>query len=230
MALVLMVDGLWFSFKGKLWVLYNMALKPVGLRVAFFLDPLLLCGRESAAGWREAIAGIPPELRKRIRGMVSDDFRGSKTVARENGWVHQLCHFHVEGKLRGLIGRVQRNVPDRHVRRMAFELVCEVIKTPDGKLRVLLVVALQNCLAQLTRSRMVSGIVRQLLRNLESYRSYLDHPELELPTTTNTVESMHNLLRTATARVSNPDALLARVRGFLRLHPTMTCNPNSQQN
>lgn len=228
-ALVLVVDGLWYSFEKKIWVLYDMALKPVGLDAAFFLDPLLLRGKESAAGWRQAIASIPPELRKRIRGLVSDGFRGSKRIARQNGWVHQLCHFHLEGKLRGFIGSVRKTIPDRHVRKMAFELVCEVVRTPDEKSCALLVVALQNCLVQLTRSRTVSGIVRQLLRDLKLYRSYLHHPELELPSTTNTIESMHNLIRRATSGVSNTRALLIRVRGFLRLHPTVVCNSHFPQ-
>ncbi|UCG43009.1 MAG: hypothetical protein JSU73_14330 [candidate division WOR-3 bacterium] len=226
---MLLVDGLWFSFNRKPWVVYNMALKPVGLGVAFFLDPLMLCGKESAVGWREAIASMPLEPRKRIRGLVSDGFRGSKNVARENGWVHQLCRFHLQGKLRGFTGCVQSTVPDRHVRRLAFELVCEVIKIPDEKLCTLLATALQNCLVQLTRSRAVCGIVRQLLRDLQLYRSYLLHPELELPTTTNAVESMHSLLRKVASCVNNPQALLVRARSLLRLHPVMTCNPNYLQ-
>lgn len=229
-ALVLVVDGLWFSFKRRPWVLYDMALKPVGLDVAFFLDSLLLRGNETATGWREAIAGIPTELRKRIRGLVSDGFRGSKSIARQNGWVHQLCHFHLEAKLRGSSGSVKKTVPDRHVRRLALKLACEVIKTPDEKRCDLLAMALRHCVVQLTRSRKTRGVVRELLRDLEPYRAYLHHPELELPTTTNTVESMHNLLRTVASRTNNPRALLVRVQGFLRLHPTVVCNPHSPQN
>lgn len=227
---MLIVDGLWFSFREQPWVLYDMALKPAGSNVAYFLDPLLLRGKESGRKWRKAIAGIPSELRRRIRGLVSDGFRGAKSIARQKGWVHQLCHFHLEGKLKALSGSVKKTVPDRHVRRLAVELAGGAIRTPDEKLCELLTISLRHCADQLTRSRKARGVVRELLRDLELYRAYLHHPELELPTTTNVVESMHSLIRIAASSTNSPDALLVRIRAFIRLHPPLECNYHFPQN
>lgn len=91
----LLGDGLYFKFKRMDWVMYVMALKPTRSHQAYFLDPVLLPGKESYERWQQAITTVPPELRKRVRAFVSDGFRGSKLIAREHGWIHQRCHFHL---------------------------------------------------------------------------------------------------------------------------------------
>lgn len=45
-------DGLWFRFKRIDWVIYLMAVKPAHDTRAYFLDPVLLVGRERYEGWR----------------------------------------------------------------------------------------------------------------------------------------------------------------------------------
>src|SRR6266542_2354481 len=74
--LVLVVDGLYFRFQGKDWVLYQMAVKPCHHNRAVFLDPVLLSGRENLRGWSQAIATIPTPIRRRIRASVSDEVSG----------------------------------------------------------------------------------------------------------------------------------------------------------
>src|SRR3989338_8560958 len=82
----LLGDGLYFKFKRMDWVMYIMAVKPVYSNRAFFLDPVLLQGKESYERWRVALATIPPETKKCVKAFVSDGFRGSKLIAREHGW------------------------------------------------------------------------------------------------------------------------------------------------
>ena len=65
-------DGLYFKFKRMDWVMYVMALKPVRSDRAFFLNPVLLEGKEGYERWRIAIATIPPEIKKQIKAFVSD--------------------------------------------------------------------------------------------------------------------------------------------------------------
>ena len=73
----LLGDGLYFKFKRMDWVMYVMAIKPVKSHKAYFLDPVLLEGKESYERWRQAIATMPPQMHKRIKAFVSDGFRGS---------------------------------------------------------------------------------------------------------------------------------------------------------
>src|SRR3989338_2308511 len=91
----LLGDGLYFKFKRMDWVMYVMAVKPVRSHRAFFLDPVLLQGKECYERLRVALATIPTETKKRTLAFVSDGFRGSKLIAKEQGWIHQRCHFHL---------------------------------------------------------------------------------------------------------------------------------------
>jgi hypothetical protein len=96
---VLIVDGVYFKFKRKEWVLYLMALKPIRSPRMYYLDPVLLKGRERLEEWYTAIDTIPRETRKQIGALVSDGLRGFQQLAATNGWVHQRCHFHLLASL-----------------------------------------------------------------------------------------------------------------------------------
>src|SRR4029434_8970329 len=65
--LVLVLDGLYFRFRAKDWVLYVMAVKPCHQNRAVFLDPVLLPGRENMQGWSQAFTTIPASIHRRIR-------------------------------------------------------------------------------------------------------------------------------------------------------------------
>ena len=70
----------------------------------------------------------------------------------------------------------------------------------------------------------------QFLVDLPFYRSYLAHPNLGLPLTTNAVESMCRLIREmlrSSRADSNPTSLLLWATALIRLRPTVTCNGHS---
>lgn len=73
-AYALIGDGLYFKFRRKEWVMYLMAVKPAHCKKAYFLDPVLLEGRECYERWVQAIAAIPPNIKKRVCAFVSDGF------------------------------------------------------------------------------------------------------------------------------------------------------------
>ncbi len=227
--LVLIVDGLWFSFKRQYWVLYDMALKPLGANTAYFLDPALLSGREHVERWEQALDTIRPGTRKRVRALVSDGFRGSKGLARKNAWLHQRCHFHVLAQLQGRPGRQKRNIRAKSVREAIYEDIREaLVMTDEQRLEYLQ----EHLRQQADRSdcpRRTRGVAREFLRNMGFFRTYLRHPELELPTTTGAIESMHNLIRDTVRRISSPRSLLQWATAFTRLHPTITCNGKNLQ-
>lgn len=72
----LVVDGVYFKFQRKEWVLYLMALKPIRSKRMYFLDSVLIKGRERLEAWEQAVDTIPPDARKRITALVSDGLRG----------------------------------------------------------------------------------------------------------------------------------------------------------
>ena len=67
-------------------------------------------------------------------------------------------------------------------------------------------------------------IVNEFLRKINLYRAYLLYPELNLPNTTNVVESTCRIIRRAAATLNTPRALRLRSIALIRLRSKITCN------
>ena len=166
---ILLIDGLWFKFNKTRFTLYVMAVRSVTSTCAIFLDPMLLHGKEAYSDWKHVVETIPPSLKKRIKALVSDGFKGSKKLAKDNKWILQRCHFHFIAQLQVRRG-MWKQMEDRDI------------------------------------------------------RTYLQHPELHLPTTTNTIESMNKLIRKQCRCLKTPQSLQRWATAFIRMRPTITCN------
>jgi len=226
--LLLLADGLWMRFKCREWVLYNLALRPVAGDTAYFLDPLLLPGKESGVGWRRTIdSGIPESASGRIRALVADGLRGGHRIADEHDWVYQRCHWHLLAALNGLRGIRRKGVRGREVREAIYQAVREVLMTTDEQRVVLLCEDIRRLIQNRCCYPKFRYLVGGLLRHLHHFRAYVRHPELRLPTTMGALESMHACMRVAVARVNSPAAALLRVRSYIRLHPTITCREHA---
>jgi hypothetical protein len=228
--LVLLVDGLWFEFDAVPWVLYLMAVKPCRGNAATFLDPLLLPGKEGASRWQQTLTTIPPEVACRIQALVADNLPGIRRIAKQRRWVLQLCHFHLLLTLQALRRGVRYTLRGGAVREKIYQLVYTALDLPEGH-------RLSRTLQQLTRlsrgdcgTQRIQRTIRGFLGSLQFYRSYLTHPHLDLPRTTNAVESMCRLLREmfrSSRAGSNPASVLLWATAFIRLRPTITCNGHS---
>lgn len=221
--LVLIVDGVWFRFHRRLWTLYLLAIKPTTRAQATFLDPALLPGKESSPGWQHAVLAVPPALRARVKALVSDGVRGASGLARAQGWVHQRCHFHLLAQLYGRRGRY-KHLTARVWREAVFRGVREALRTRDPERLAQLQQTLRGLAAQPRAPFRVRMIVRDFLRELDSFRTYLRYPELRLPTTTNVIEAMANILRSRLRPLNTPASLRRWATGVLRTRPTMVCN------
>ncbi|NIO09244.1 MAG: hypothetical protein GTO40_15035 [Deltaproteobacteria bacterium] len=225
--LVLLVDGLYFRFKGQPWVLYLMALKPCNRARAWFLDPVLFPGREEISLWSEAIDTIPINVYKRIRAMVSDQIRGMPSLAVRKGWILQLCHFHLISQLQGSRGRRKRNLAGRTVREALYQLTRQALELPDGPRLKFVLRRLKKLVQQPMGSRVMRMVVREFLRRTDPFRAYRRHPKLDLPTTTGTVEAMGRIVRDLmrqTRSIRSPHALQLWATALIRMHPSVRCN------
>jgi hypothetical protein len=174
--LVLLADGLWFQFKRKPWVLYLMALKSCQGHQAVFLDPVLVAGSETLARWEEALGHIPRAASRRICAMVVDNLPGMRRVARQRGWVLQLCHFHLLLKLYGQRASRPHALRGGPVREEIQQLIRQALSLPDGvplnktlqRLRILSKTDCGTARMQMT--------VRAFLRDLRFYRSPSTRP------------------------------------------------------
>ena len=224
---MLLADGLWFQFERRPWVLYLMALKPCQGNYAIFLDPLLLPGKEGASRWRRALATIPRRATRRIQALVVDNLPGMQRIAHRQGWVLQLCHFHLLLKLRVHGRGVRYAVRGGQVREEIYQLLRDTLQVPEGR-------RLHRMLGRLRRlshadcgSARIQTAVREFLHGLELYRAYLTHPWLGLPHTTNAIESMGRLLREmfrSSRSGSNPASVLRWATALIRMRSRITCN------
>ena len=226
--LILIIDGMWLRFRGSGWhIMYLMALRAIDDNVAYFVDPVSLPGKETSVGWHEAMATLPQSVRQRIVALVSDGLRGVKPLAQANGWIFQRCHFHLFAKFQQKhILRIYR-VASRQVRDDILATLEEAVRTTsENRLR-----ELQNTLRKLSDHPACPWYlrmqVREFLRYLDDFRTYLRYPRLHLPTTTNTVETMIRLLRRLVRQshgFRTPASAYRWITTFIRLKRTIACN------
>jgi transposase-like protein len=226
--LILIADALWFEFKGQRWALYVMAVRSITGGKAYFLDPVLLPGRESAVGWRQALSSICPDIENRLLALVSDGFRGLCLLAKENEWINQRCHFHLIMKFQIQLG-TWKKLPDSPYRKEIFAMVCGLLKTRDKEIecteKLYELLSDQKCP---WRYRMIG---MEFLRRLDDFRAYLKYPELHLPHTTNCIESFNKIIRDRCKYVSTPEALKLRAISLMRIRTSVNCNHRDfQQN
>jgi hypothetical protein len=225
--LVLVLDGLYFRFRKKDWVLYVMAVKPCHQNRAVFLDPVLQPGRENMQGWSQAFKTIPAHIRRRIRASVSDEISGIIKLGTGHGWIVQLCHFHLISRLQNCRGRRNRRLEDRPLREALYQHVRQALELPDGPRLQTVLKKLRHLVRKAKGLRVMRMIVREFLRRIDHFRAYRKYPEWDLPTTTGTLEAMNHRVRDLmrqTRSLSSPQALRLWATALIRIRPNVMCN------
>ncbi len=223
---ILLVDGVWFRFKRRPWVLYLMATRPLEGQQATFRVPLLLEGPESKTAWLKALDTIPSADCARIRALVCDSFVGSRSIARDKGWILQLCHFHLIAQFRRRLGYKNLRMPSRRFRHEAYRLIRMALSTADEQKAASIAIHLKLLAKEAIGARRFANLIRQFILRLPEYRAYRLHPELRLPTTTGSVESMGRVIRDLLRRtrsISSPTALERWATSYLEVRPHITC-------
>jgi hypothetical protein len=220
--LILLVDAQWHYFDGDLWTLYFLAVKPVDSHVAIVLDPIMKQGKENATTWSDTFSMLPPSIKRRVIAVVSDGLRGIQTVIERNGWIIQRCHFHLLSALQKRRGK-RSATPGRLIREEIYQIAKQIItEKSNRKLNVLckrLAVLSQHELCPVAMKK----IARDLLRRLPEFRSYIDYPDLKIPTTVNVMESINSYIRKKTKTLNNPESWCKWAVASIRLKSKFTC-------
>lgn len=220
--LILLIDAEWQYFKGELWTMYFLAVKPVGAAKVVILDPILIKGREGFTGWNVAINSMPSGLTRRIIAIVSDGIKGIETISINNGWLLQKCHFHLLSMLQKMRGK-RLSTPGRLIRN---EIYCSVKIALSIKsvrklnfLRKRLAILVENKLCPVR----MRGAVRGFLKRFSEFRTYLAYPLLELPTTVNVMESNNSFVRKKSRTVNTPKSWHKWAIACARFKSKFTC-------
>jgi len=171
------LDGLYFRFRGKDWVLYVMAVKPIHQNRAVFLDPVLQPGRENRRGWSHAFTTIPASIHRRIRASVSDEIAGIIKLSTSQGWIVQFCHFHLISRLQQCRGRRNRKLAGRPLREALYQQVRKALDLPDGTRLQAVLKKLRQLVRQAKALRVIRMIVREFLRRIDHFRAYRQYPQ-----------------------------------------------------
>jgi len=228
---ILIADGIWHTFQGKKWVLFLFLLKPRSLDYAYLLDPLILPGKESYENWTTALQrALSQELQSRVIAFVSDDFRASRRIADEHGWVHQLCHFHLIAALQSRRGRWKQKIPSVSLREEIYQNIRYLLETTEEKEINPRIIRLQEIAADPDCPGKLRGMAREFLHTLPRYRNYLTYPAYNIPKTTNAVESWGKIIRRSTKQLKTPSAVEDWATVIARLRRTMICNGTHKKN
>ncbi len=220
--LVLLIDALWFRFKKERWIMYLLAVRPVNGCRATFLDPVLREGRENHEDWSQIVSVIPERTKNRIVAMVSDGFRGSARIAKSHRWIFQRCHFHLFSQLQVNRGRWKK-LPNLKLREQMCETMRKILAAKTHLIKYLN--ELIHLLNRRDCPRRLHAIGVELIRHHQEFRSYLYFPNLHLPNTTNSIESMNKIIRSHCRHLRTPDSLLLRSICIIRMRKTIACKP-----
>ncbi len=220
--LILLIDAEWHYFQGVLWTMYFISAKSTDSQTVTVFDPVLKQGKENSFVWNQIISELPTGIKKRAVALVSDGLRGIETIAESNNWIIQRCHFHLLSALQKRRGK-RASTPGRLVREEIYNSVILALnETSNRRLNTLC-----KRLAELAKDELcpkaMRMIVRDFLRRSHEFRSYLDYPDLNLPTTTNVMESINSVIRKKTAIINSPQAWLLWSTVAIRLKSKFTC-------
>lgn len=226
----LLGDGLYFKFKRKEWVMYLMAVKSPRGKKAYFLDPVLIEGRECYERWVQAIVTISLAVKKRICAFVSDGFRGSQSLSEQNGWLHQRCHFHLLANLVRGKGKRRYRIRSSKLRDKLLEATRIILNNQSARILARARKTIRQLISRPTCPPYIRKQALEFLEREQDFQIYLRYPKLNLPTTTNAIESTGRMMRKATRTACTPKSLLLRATAFLRLKKYVVCNGKHQPN
>ena len=154
--------------------------------------------------------------------------RGERSfIAGEHGWIHQRCHFHLLMALIRRHGRRSYRIKGAGLRERLLGVVRILLTTTDAVMKRKQRLKAQRLLSHPLCPPWIRKQTIEFLRTLDDFRTYLLYPSLNLPTTTNAVESTGKLIRKATSTARTPESVLLRATAFLRLRKSIACNGKS---
>lgn len=223
--LIVIADAVMVHAEKRIYTFYLLLLRPVDGNRAIITKPYIQEGKESWQGWQYAFQELPREVHHSITALICDGHRGLYSVARQNKWHIQLCIFHILAKIQG---RRSRWAYSRH--RGEGSQLYQLLKT------VLTSISEQEVLSALlglaeVRAKTKSPQLKRYLSGFEKsyhlYRTYLIHPELHLPRTSNSAEALIRMIRALLSRAHGfrtKDSLIQWIEALLKSKQTIACN------
>lgn len=223
---ICVIDGFTVFFKGTPWTLYLVLIRAVSGELAYVMPPYFRQGVETIRGWELAFEVLSPELIIQIKAVVSDGTLGMDRYARSRVWVLQRCHCHLLRTLYPLLGLRWHKISGKGIRLKAFQEVLIILRSQNQE-EVEKAVHRLQIIAHLLECPKRFGLkLRGFLEAYPYFRSYLEHPELKLPNTTNCAENICGQITSLIRRTRSfrsPNSYFRWVIILLKQSPTICC-------
>lgn len=223
--LVAIADAMIITIDKKAYTFYFILIRKAADKQAVIAAPYISEETESYEGWREAFAQLPELTLVSINALVCDSHRGLQYIARRKKWIIQQCNFHLIARIQG---RRSRFICSQHRQEgeRLYQLVNKVITHPAEE-AVLDTVREIWELSRQTRSKNLKIYLSGFTRKYWEYRSYLQYPELHLPRTTNSIESLIGSIRKLSHRAHGfrtIESFTLWIDALLKKKKFATCN------
>lgn len=191
--LICTADALVQRIMGRWYTAYFILIRPINDTTAIIAKPLLRLGHEGHDGWIAAFAQLPPRTRLRIIALISDGHYALRGIALQRQWHIQRCHFHLKF---GLANYLSKSPHSRQRVRalLIYQAINRIITSTDSMAVTRSILYLRQQYRNI-RAAGTRTVLRGFLKFWKDYRTYLNHPELHLPTTSNAAESLVQSIR-----------------------------------
>lgn len=229
--LLMIADAVIERIERKWYTVYLMLVRSIADNEAIILPPLIVSGTETAGGWKKAMDSLPSDVTKNVIALVCDGHNGLLTEAKWRGWLLQRCQFHLLARIqsrrsRWKIGRHKAEAKTifRHVR--------FVLEHPNKNELAKSIEILEE-LSWTSTSPEIRRVLSGFVRNFMDYRLYLNRPDLHLPVTNNTAESLASSIADLKHRMRGfptLDSFSKWIIALLKYKKKIACNGFHQQN
>lgn len=180
---------------------------------------------EGYTGWKLAFKKLPAGIHKRIRVLVCDGVNALGTIAHEEGWILQRCHFH-------LMARISHNCSQRRFGRnpalgRRIQRLVHIVLTNQEENLIQQVLEELRCIKRVTTSRSFRTVLSGFIKHYSHYRSYLEFPEYHIPTTSNSAEFLIGRIRDLQYRARGfrtLKSLTSWIEAYCKFIQSITCN------
>jgi DNA-binding Lrp family transcriptional regulator len=194
-SFIIIVDALILQIQKRFFTAYFILLRSIKDDKAIILEPSIFSRYENKADWQHVLNRIPEKSRRRILALVGDGEPCFATITRQHGWLLQRCHFHLLAELYRFAS-FKRKSRNRKLAEKINKLVRSIISTTNIKelkrsLRKVNSLIQNPDVPERIKARFLKGFCR----NFQFYRTYLNYPNLNLPITTNSCETLCRITR-----------------------------------
>ena len=228
--LILIADAFIHQVQHQWHTTHLVLVRSIKGEKAIVLPPYFATGREGIVNWFTALDQVPLEVRKRVKALVSDGHRGIVNYAKSYGWVRQRCVFHLIAAMQGRRSRRKYSL-HRDEGELIYRLTRSILEETNP-IKFFKLLSELEALGWQTKSNQLRRIVSGFVKSVDDYRSWLTYPELNLPDTSNSAESIIGIFERFHARsrgFKTVESLGQWVVAILKYRREIFCRPKQKK-